>query len=127
MTSSAEERQSRVAAAMQARERLARLARLLDSAVSVPGTGVRFGLDAAIGLLPGVGDLVATGLSLYLIAEARRLGISKWALLRMLGNVGIDLLLGSVPVAGDVFDVFWRANRRNMAILDRHLADIIRR
>ena len=104
-----------------ARERLARLAFLLDSAWRVPGTGVRFGADALLGLVPGVGNLATTVLSAYLIHEAWRLGLPRAALLRMIGNVALDGAVGAVPVLGNVVDLFWRANRRNMAILARHL------
>jgi Domain of unknown function (DUF4112) len=104
-----------------ARERLARLAFLLDSAWRVPGTGVRFGADALLGLVPGVGNLATTALSAYLIHEAWRLGLPRAALLRMIGNVALDGAVGAVPVLGNVVDLFWRANRRNMAILARHL------
>lgn len=123
MTRSDQEGKSRA----ETRARLARLAWLLDSAVRIPGTDIRLGLDAALGLVPGLGDLVATGLSVYLIAEARRLGIPRSALLRMLANTGLDFLIGVVPVAGDIVDVFWRANRRNLAILDRHLEKMAER
>ena len=101
-------------------ERLARLealANLLDTAVLIPGTNVRFGLDALIGLVPGIGDIVTTGLSLYIVSEARALGAPRHLILRMLGNVALDSVVGAVPIAGDVFDVMWRANRRNMALL----------
>jgi hypothetical protein len=104
-----------------ARERLARLASLLDSAWRVPGTGIRFGADAILGLVPGVGNLATTALSAYLIHEAWRLGVPRTALLRMIGNVALDSAVGTVPVVGNVVDLFWRANRRNMAILARHL------
>jgi hypothetical protein len=78
---------------------------------------VRFGLDALIGLVPGIGDLVTTGLSLYLVSEARALGAPRRLIWRMLANVALDGVVGAVPLAGDVFDVMWRANRRNMALL----------
>jgi hypothetical protein len=104
-----------------ARERLARLAFLLDSAWRVPGIGIRFGADALLGLVPGVGNLATTALSAYLIHEAWRLGLPRVALLRMIGNVALDSAVGAVPVLGNVVDLFWRANRRNMAILARHL------
>lgn len=104
-----------------ARERLAWLAFMLDSALRVPGTNIRLGADAALGLVPGLGNLVTTALSAYLILEAWRLGLPRTALLRMIGNVAIDSAVTAVPVLGNFADVFWRANRRNMAILNRHL------
>jgi Domain of unknown function (DUF4112) len=102
-------------------KRLERLARLLDSAYRVPGTRIRFGLDPLLGLLPGVGDVASAALSAYLVYEARRLGVSSPMLARMIGNIGLDLMIGAVPLAGDVADVFWRANKRNMRLLRRHL------
>jgi Domain of unknown function (DUF4112) len=104
-----------------ARERLARLALLLDSAVRVPGTGIRVGADALLGLVPGVGNVATTALSAYLVHEAWRLGVPRGALLRMVANVALDSAISAVPVLGNLADVFWRANRRNMAILARHL------
>ncbi len=101
-------------------ERIARLealANLLDTAILIPGTNVRFGIDALIGLVPGIGDVVTTLMSLYLVREARALGAPRHLILRMLGNVALDSVVGAVPVAGDLFDVMWRANRRNMALL----------
>ena len=101
-------------------ERIARLealANLLDTAILIPGTNVRFGIDALIGLVPGIGDVVTTLMSLYLVKEARALGAPRHLILRMLGNVALDSVVGAVPVAGDLFDVMWRANRRNMALL----------
>ena len=101
-------------------ERIARLdalASLLDTAILIPGTNVRFGLDAIIGLVPGIGDVVTTFLSLYIVKEARALGAPRHLILRMLGNVALDSVVGVVPLAGDVFDVMWRANRRNMNML----------
>ena len=101
-------------------ERIARLealANLLDTAILIPGTNVRFGIDALIGLVPGIGDVVTTLMSLYLVKEARALGAPRHLILRMLGNVALDGLVGVVPLAGDVFDVMWRANRRNMKLL----------
>jgi hypothetical protein len=101
--------------------RLESLASLLDSRWRVPGTGIRFGADAIMSLLPGVGPVVSTAVSAYLIWEARRLGVSSGMLLRMIGNVGLDTLISSVPLAGSIGDVFFRANTRNMALLRRHL------
>jgi hypothetical protein len=102
-------------------DRLEALANLLDSALVVPGTNIRFGLDAAIGLIPGIGDLITTATALYIVHEARQLGAPKWLIARMVGNVAIDGLVGAVPLVGDVFDTLWRANRRNVELLRRHL------
>ena len=104
-----------------ARVRLEAIARLLDSRWRVPGTGVRFGADAVLNLLPGVGLLAAKGASAYLIWEARRLGVPFGTLLRMVGNVALDAVISAVPLAGWVGDVFWRANLRNVALLREHL------
>jgi hypothetical protein len=104
--------------------RLDRLATALDSAFAIPGLGVRFGADAILGLLPGIGDAVSLGLSSYLILEARRLGAPPVLLTRMAGNLIVDATIGAVPIAGDVFDVFFKANRRNMALLRRHIDEL---
>lgn len=93
----------------------------MDSAVAIPGTNVRLGLDALVGLVPVVGDLVTTAISSYILYEARRLGASKFTLARMAANIAIDGVVGAIPIAGDVFDVAFRANRRNMALLRDHL------
>ncbi|MBX9840510.1 MAG: DUF4112 domain-containing protein [Xanthobacteraceae bacterium] len=105
-------------------ERIARiewLSTLLDTALVIPGTNIRFGLDALIGLVPGIGDIVSTALSLYIVREARALGAPRLLIARMLANVALDGMIGAVPVAGDVFDVAFRANRRNVALLRAHL------
>lgn len=102
------------------RERLARidaLATLLDTAFLIPGTDVRFGLDALIGLIPGIGDAITSLMSLYIVHEARQLGAPGHIVIRMLANVVLDGFVGAIPIAGDAFDVFWRANRRNMRLL----------
>ena len=104
--------------------RLERLATALDSAFVVPGLGVRFGADSILGLVPGVGDAISLGLSGWLILEAKRLGAPPAMLARMAANLAVDAVVGSVPVAGDVFDVFFKANRRNMALLRRHIAEL---
>jgi hypothetical protein len=101
--------------------RLEALARLMDSAVRVPGTNVTLGLDALLGLVPIVGNLATTLISSYLILEARRHGVSKFMLMRMIGNVGVDALISAVPIVGNVGDVFFKANRRNVALLRKHL------
>ena len=92
---------------------------LLDQSITLP-TGYRIGIDPLIGLVPGIGDLIATGLSLYLIYEAARLGLPKRALARMLLNVGIETAVGAFPVLGDIFDAVWKANVRNMRLVDLH-------
>jgi hypothetical protein len=104
-----------------ARERLEALARMLDSAVRIPGTSIRIGADAALNLIPGLGTLAAKGLAGYLIFEARRIGVPTRTLLRMAGNVGIDAAISAIPVLGWFGDVFWRANTRNIALLSDHL------
>ena len=101
--------------------RVTRLARLMDAAITIPGTRIRLGADAVLGLAPGVGDLIAKIASAYILYEAHQMGLPKHKLLRMGGNVLVDLVFGSVPVAGDVFDVFWRANMRNIKILRDHV------
>ena len=97
------------------------LARLLDSAVRVPGTGIRFGADAVIGLIPGLGDIGGAALAGYLVILAQRLGVPRSVVLRMLANVAVDTLGGTVPLIGDLFDVAYKSNLRNVALLERAL------
>ena len=97
------------------------LARLMDGVFKVPGSRIRFGLDAILGLLPGVGDSLTALVSLYVLHAARQQGVPRIALLRMVSNVAIDVVLGSVPFLGDVFDLFWRSNEKNVALLRKHL------
>lgn len=110
----------------QERERvldeLDQLASWLDARWRIPGTRIRFGLDALLGLLPGIGDLAATGPALYLVWRAHRLGVPKRLTARMLANVGLDTVAGSVPLLGNVFDLFFKASRRNHALLRDHVA-----
>lgn len=107
--------------AQAARQRVERLATLLDSAVMIPGTNVGIGVDALIGLVPVVGDAVALALGAWLIAEARAAGAPRRVLARMAGNLALDGVFGAIPLAGDLFDVAFRANRRNAALLIAHL------
>ncbi len=107
--------------ASETRVRLNALARFLDSAIRVPGTNVRFGADALLNLLPGIGTLTSKGMSAYLIWEARRLGVPTRTLVRMVGNVGLDFAISAVPIVGWVGDVFFRSNLRNMGLLREHL------
>lgn len=101
--------------------RLQTVANLLDSAFVIPGTKQRVGIDAIIGLIPGLGDAATTLLSSYIVWEARNLGISKFALGRMLTNLAIHATVGSIPLVGDLFDAFFRVNQRNMRILRTQL------
>ena len=100
---------------------LDRLARLLDSNWRIPGTSWRFGVDAVAGLLPGVGDLATGLISAYIVLQAPALGASKGVMARMIGNVALDTLVGSVPLLGSIFDVYYKANNRNIRLLRRHL------
>ncbi len=103
------------------RRRVEALERLLEGLVRVPLVGRKVGLDAIAGLVPVAGDVVTAAMGLYLVWEARNLGMSRWQLARMIGNVGIDTLIGAVPVAGDLFDLFYASNTRNLRIIKRHL------
>ena len=104
-------------------ETLRRLEFLLDEAFRVPGTGIRFGMDGIIGLVPGLGDVIAGLLSLVIPIAAWMRGIPYVALVRMLVNLGIGVLIGSIPLFGDLFDIAWKPNRRNYQLLQRHLGE----
>ena len=97
--------------------RLDRLATLLDAQFGIPGTGIRFGLDGLIGLLPVAGDAAMLAASLYIVIEGRRLGARFTTVIRMLVNVLLDYVVGSIPLAGDVFDIVFRCNQRNLALI----------
>lgn len=99
----------------------ARFAYWLDAGIRVPGTNLRFGLDPIIGLIPGFGDAAGAILAGWIIVEGVRLGASRATLLRMAGNIAIDAVGGTMPVIGDAFDFVWKANLRNVALLERHL------
>lgn len=100
--------------------RLRRLAWLIDGIGRVPGTRFRFGLNSVIGLAPWAGDALLALISLYIVFEATRLGLPRAKIVRMLGNVAVEAALGAVPVLGDLLDVAWKANLRNVNIIDRH-------
>ncbi len=102
-------------------ERVRQLSYLLDNAIPLPG-GYRVGLDPLLGLVPGVGDLLGTSMSAYLIWVAASTGLPRSTVMRMVLNVGLETVVGSVPVVGDLFDVAWKANVRNLALLESHLA-----
>lgn len=106
-----------------ARERLILLTRLLDSAIYVPALRTRVGLDALLGLVPVVGDLVSGALGLYLVLEARQLGASRWLQARMIGNLLMDTAVGAVPLAGDLFDIYFKAHVRNLKLLQASLGE----
>jgi hypothetical protein len=97
------------------------LSHVLDNSIRIPGTRARFGLDPVIGLIPGVGDAAGAVMSAYIVVQAARLGAPVPSLLRMLLNVGVEALVGAVPLAGDLFDAAYKANARNVAILRREL------
>jgi len=103
--------------------RIRRLAWLMDAAVRVPGTRLRFGLSGVLGLPPAAGDAAMAAISLYIVYEAYRLGVPRAVLAKMLGNVAIEAAVGSVPVAGDLFDIGFKANLRNISLIDKHLED----
>ena len=102
-------------------ERIDRLTRFLDEAFQIPGTNFRVGWDSIIGLVPGLGDVATAAMSMYLIQQAHQAGASKWVIARMLGNVGLDVTLGAIPLVGDAFDMFFKSNRRNARLLKRYL------
>jgi len=102
-------------------ERIRQAARVLDAAIPIPGTRYSFGIDAVIGLVPGLGDAVGVVFASVILYQAFRLGASKRLLTRMLYNVGVDGLLGAIPLLGDWHDVVWKANVKNVDLLERHL------
>ena len=104
------------------RRRIEGLERLLEHSIPVPGTRQTVGLDGVVGLIPVVGDLFGAAMGAYLIFEASLLGLPKWKLLRMAGNVAFDTALGAIPFVGDVFDFVFHSNSRNLKIVKRHLA-----
>lgn len=103
------------------RARVETLERVLERSFTVPGINRQVGLDAIVGLIPVAGDLVSAAVGLYLVWEARNLGMSKFQLARMTANVGFDSLVGAIPVAGDLFDFVFRSNSRNLKLIRRHL------
>ena len=103
------------------RRRVEAMELLLERAFTVPGTNYKVGLDALVGLVPVVGDLITTAMGAWIVWEGRNLGMSKFHLIRMAGNIGVDTLIGAIPIAGDLFDVAFRSNTRNVRILKRWL------
>lgn len=97
------------------------LADWMDGVFRVPGVGWRFGLDAILGFIPGIGDTATSVASLYILSAAHRYGVTRTTLLRMALNVVLDAVVGAIPLIGDIFDVYWKSNQRNVAILKRHM------
>lgn len=100
---------------------LVRMAHLLDDRFRIPGTNIRFGWDSLIGLIPGIGDTITAGMSIYIVARARELGAPLALQVRMTMNVLFDWIIGSIPLIGDIIDVGFKANRRNLQLLEGHL------
>ena len=98
-----------------------RLAHWLDTLFEIPGIRLRFGIDALLGLLPGVGDTASALASIYILRAASEFGVARVTLARMTLNIAIDLLVGAIPILGDIFDVYWKANRKNVELLRHHL------
>ncbi|MEG4968019.1 DUF4112 domain-containing protein [Microcoleus sp. B6-A1] len=103
--------------------RIRKLSRLMDTAIGIPGTKFRIGLDPIIGLVPGAGDIVDTAFSAYLIYLATRFNIPQKTLGKMIYNIGLEAVVGSVPLVGDIFDAFYKSNMRNLALLEAHLEE----
>ncbi|MFK8053811.1 MAG: DUF4112 domain-containing protein [Woeseiaceae bacterium] len=104
---------------------LKRLSHFLDNSIRLPG-GYRIGWDGVIGLIPGVGDIAGLVLSLYIISQAARLNVAKSSLIRMFANVGIETVIGAIPLVGDLFDFGFKANVRNLALIDAHVAQPVK-
>jgi hypothetical protein len=103
-------------------QRIDVLSQLFDTAFAVPGTNIRFGIESGLRLIPGIGDVAASALSAYLLYEAYRLGVPRSVMARLIANVAVEGAVGAVPILGDLFDVAFRANRRNARILQEHFA-----
>ena len=103
-------------------KRIRKIARLLDTAIGIPGTKFRFGLEPILGLIPGGGDLITALISAYSIYLATSFGLEKSEIFKMVKNVAIDTALGSVPIVGDIFDAYFKSNIRNLEILENHIA-----
>jgi len=103
-------------------KKIRKIARLLDSAISIPGTKIRFGIEPILGLIPGGGDLITALISAYTIYLATSFGLEKPEIFKMIKNVVIDTAVGSIPIAGDLFDAYFKSNIRNLEILEKHLA-----
>ncbi|WP_319421241.1 DUF4112 domain-containing protein [Pleurocapsa sp. FMAR1] len=101
--------------------KIRKIAKLLDTAIGIPGTKIRFGLDPILGLIPGGGDLISAGISAYMIYLATRFGLERAEISKMIKNVAVETAVGFVPLAGDIFDAYFKANMRNLEILEKHI------
>lgn len=117
------ESESKTLARAGALQRIRALTHVLDNAIAIPGTTHRIGLDPIIGLVPGGGDTVGTLLSAYIVLEALRFRLPKETLVRMVSNLALDGVLGTMPLLGDLFDATWKANSQNLALLEDHVAN----
>ena len=105
-------------------KRLAFITKVTDTAITVPGTDVKLGLDAVIGAVPLAGDLVMAGVAMVMIYDAQKLGVPKRDVAVMLRNVALDTMIGAIPFIGDLFDLVYRSNERNLRIIERHVGRI---
>ncbi len=103
------------------RRRIEAMEAMLEGLFVIPGTNRRVGLDSLVGLIPVVGDLATAAMGAWIVWEARNLGMSKWQITRMAGNVGFDTLVGAIPFAGDIFDFLYKSNTKNLRIIRKHL------
>lgn len=108
---------------LQNLKRIRKIAKLLDTAIGIPGTKFRIGLDPILGLIPGGGDLITAGISAYMIYLATRFGLERSQIMEMVKNVAIETGIGFIPIAGDIFDAYFKANMRNLEILEKHIAE----
>ena len=103
--------------------RIRRVSKMMDSQFRIPGTGIQFGMDGLIGLIPGVGDIATAAVPVWILYEAHRAGVSRTTISRMAANVAVDAVVGMVPVLGDLFDVYWKANLKNLRLLEKELGN----
>ncbi len=103
------------------RKRIEAMEKLLERSFTIPGVNYPIGLDSIVGLVPVVGDLVTAAMGAYLVWEAKNIGLPKWKLWRMAGNIAFDTAVGAIPLAGDAFDLLFRSNTRNLKIVKKHL------
>ena len=101
--------------------RLRQISENLDESFTIPGTNIKFGIDALIGLVPGGGDLIGGLFSLYILRTAIRMKLPKKAILSIFFNIILDTTIGIIPIVGDIFDIFWKSNKRNMRIIEKNL------